>query len=106
MTAERRDGSAPDPAEVIHRLALSREQRDWISAAAGALEQHTDHDEDPLAMLEAAAELRGVVAGWDAASQSAPVETGPQPLKEALRQVADAESGVWGMDCESRTRRR
>jgi hypothetical protein len=96
MTAERRGGPAPDLAELVRRVALDREQRDWISAAAGALEQHAKHDEDPLAMLEAAAELRGVVAGWDAAGRSAALEPGPQPLREALRRIADAESGVWG----------
>jgi hypothetical protein len=47
-------------------------------------------------MLEAAAELRSVVAGWDAATDSGPVVAGPERLTEALRQIADAQSGVWG----------
>ena len=86
-----------DPVEIRHRVTLTREQRDWINAAAAALEDHADHDEDPPAMLEAAAELRRVVRDWDATGcdtrSAEPVE--PR-LRDALRQIADAESGLWG----------
>ena len=54
-----------DPAEEHRTVELSREQRDWVNAAAAALEQHADRDEDPHAMYEAARELRDLVADWD-----------------------------------------
>jgi hypothetical protein len=86
-----------DPADIRHLVTLTREQRDWINAAAAALEARADHDEDPPAMLEAAAELRRVVRDWDATGcdtrSAEPVE--PR-LRDALRQIADAESGLWG----------
>jgi hypothetical protein len=76
-------------------VVLSREQRDWINAAAAALEDHVDHDEDPLAMLEAA-ELRRVVGDWDGARDWRSAEPVEQRLRDALRQIAGAESGIWG----------
>ena len=47
-------------------------------------------------MLEAAAELRRVVSDWDAASDTRSAEPVEQRLRDALRQIADAESGIWG----------
>ena len=94
-----------DPADTRHRVTLSREQRDWINAAAAALEEHADHDEDPLAMLEAAAELRRIVGDWDVARDARPAEPVEQRLREALRQIANAESGVWGWIARRRARR-
>jgi hypothetical protein len=85
-----------DPAEITHRVTLTREQRDWINAAAAALEDHADHDEDPPAMLEAAAELRRVVRDCDAARDTRSAEPVEQRLRDALRQIANAESGIWG----------
>jgi hypothetical protein len=85
-----------DPADIRHLVTLSREQRDWINAAAAALEDHADHDEDPPAMLEAAAELRRVAGEWDIALDSRPEDAGEEHLREALRQIANAESGIWG----------
>jgi hypothetical protein len=89
-------GEPRDPADVRHRLMLNREQRDCIAAAAAAVEDHADHDEDKFAMLEAAAELRRVVDEWDGASDATPEDAGEERLREALRQIADAESGIWG----------
>ena len=83
-----------DPAEISHRVTLTREQRDWINAAVAALEDHADHDEDPPAMLEAAAELRRVVR--DATRDTRSAEPVEQRLRDALRQIANAESGIWG----------
>ena len=85
-----------DPAGTRHRVTLTREQRDWITAAAAALEDHADHDEDPPAMLDAAAELRRVAREWDIARDSRPEDAGEEDLREALRRIADAESGIWG----------
>jgi hypothetical protein len=85
-----------DPADISRRVMLTGEQRDWIRAAAAALEDHADHDVDPLAMLEAASELRRVVGEWDGARDSRSADTGEPRLREALRQIADAESGIWG----------
>jgi|tagenome__1003787_1003787.scaffolds.fasta_scaffold19745542_2 hypothetical protein len=85
-----------DPADISRRVMPSREQRDWINAAAAALEDHAGHDEDPPAMLEAAAELRRVAGEWDIARDSRPEDAGDEHLREALRQIADAESGIWG----------
>jgi hypothetical protein len=85
-----------DPADISRRVMLSREQRDWVAAAAAALEDHADHDEDPLAMLEAASELRRVASEWDVARESRPADAREPRLREALRQIADAESGIWG----------
>jgi hypothetical protein len=84
------------PADIRHRVTLSRDQRDWINVAAAALEDHADHDEDPPAMLEAAAELRRVARDWDAAYDTRSAELVEPRLHEALRQIADAESGIWG----------
>src|SRR3954447_4588965 len=85
-----------DPADISRRVMLSREQRDRISAAAAALEDHADHDEDPLAMLEAAAELRRGASDWGVARDSRPADAGEPRLREALCQIAAAESGIWG----------
>ena len=85
-----------EPAQIHHRLVISRQQRDWIAVAAAALEQHAGHDEDQLAMLEAASELRRVAGAWDAASDSRQSETVQQRLREALCRIANAESGIWG----------
>jgi hypothetical protein len=85
-----------DPAEISHRVTLTQEQRDWINAAAAALLDHADHDEDPLAMLEAATELRRVVRDCDAARDTRSAEPVEQRLRDALRQIANAESGIWG----------
>ena len=46
------------PTKTHRRISLTREQRDRINTAAAALEAHAGHDEDPLALLLAAAELR------------------------------------------------
>ena len=85
-----------DPADIRHLVTLSREQRDWINAAAAALEDHADQDQDPPAMLEAAAELRRVAGDWDAACNAHSAEPVEPRLRYALRQIADAESGIWG----------
>jgi hypothetical protein len=85
-----------DPADIPHHVTLTREQRDWINAAATALEDHADQDEDPPAMLEAAAELRSVASDWDAACDTRSAEPVEPRLRDALRQIADAESGIWG----------
>jgi hypothetical protein len=85
-----------DPAEISRCVVLSREQRVWINAAAAALEDLADHDENPLAMLEAACELRRVASEWDVARDSRPADAREPRLREALRQIADAESGIWG----------
>jgi hypothetical protein len=60
---------ARDPADTRRRISLTREQRDRIDTAAAALEAHAGHDEDPLTMLLAAADLRGVVGEWDVANE-------------------------------------
>jgi hypothetical protein len=85
-----------DPAQIRHGVTLTQPQRDWINAAAAALEDHADHDEDPPAMLEAAAELRRVVRDWDAARHAPSAKPVERRLRDALRQIADAESGIWG----------
>src|SRR5512132_1266346 len=85
-----------DPADIRRRVTLSREQRDWINAAAAALADHADRDEDPPAMLEAAAELRRVASDWDAGCDTRSEEPDEPRLRDALRQIADAESGIWG----------
>jgi hypothetical protein len=95
MSAPPGDASARDPGER-RRVALSRQQRARISAAAVALERYAGHDEDPLGLLLAASELRAVVAHWDAASPREPAGRDPQRLEAALRRIADGESGVWG----------
>ena len=64
------DGMSNDPADEHRRIDVTREQRDWVNAAAAALEQHADEDEDPHAMSEAARELRDLVAAWDASPQT------------------------------------
>jgi hypothetical protein len=87
---------APDPADTRRRISLTREQRDRIDTAAAALEAHAGHDEDPLAMLLAAAELRGVVDEWDVANDARSADPVEQRLRQALRQIANAESGAWG----------
>jgi hypothetical protein len=87
--------AARDP-EGVHRVALDRRRRERINAAAAALERHAGHDEDPFALLLAAAELRRIAAHPDAATPAEPVEAGPQRLREALVRIADAESGIWG----------
>jgi hypothetical protein len=91
MQRERRD-----PADSRRRLTLTREQRDRIDTAAAALEAHAGHDEDPLTMLLAAADLRGVVGEWDVANDARSAEPVEQRLRQALRQIANAESGAWG----------
>src|SRR4051812_33046420 len=47
-------------------------------------------------LFEAASELRRVVGEWDAARDSKPADAVEPRLREALRQIADAESGIWG----------
>ena len=85
-----------DPVDIRHFVTLSREQRDWIDAAAAALADHADRDEDPPAILEAVAELRRVASDWDAACDTRSAEPVEARLRDALRQIADAESGIWG----------
>jgi hypothetical protein len=87
---------ARDPADSRRRITLTREQRDRIDTAAAALEAHAGHDEDPLTMLLAAAELRGVVGEWDVANDARSADPVEQRLRQALRQIANAESGAWG----------
>ena len=94
MTPMRRQ--ARDPADTRRRISLTREQRDRIDTAAAALEAHAGHDEDPLSMLLAAAELRGVVGEWDVANDSMSADPVDERLRQALRRIADAESGAWG----------
>ena len=86
---------ARDPADSRRRISLTREQRDRIDTAAAALEAHAGHDEDPLTMLLAAADLRGRhrVGRRKRREVRRPVE---QRLRQALRQIANAESGAWG----------
>jgi hypothetical protein len=96
MSAAQRDAAARHPAHAVRHLALRRRQRDQIIAAAAALEQHADHDEDPFELLLVAAVLRSVAADWDAANAPEEVGTGPQRLREALCRIADSESGIWG----------
>jgi len=84
------------PAKTHRRILLTREQRDRIGTAAAALEAHAGHDEDPLALLLAAAELRGVVGEWDAAHDARSADPVEQRLRRALGQIANAESGAWG----------
>jgi hypothetical protein len=95
MSAGERDTSARDP-EGVHCLALSRQRRARINAAAAALERHAGHDQDPLALLLAAAELRSLAAHPDATGPAEPAAVDPQLLREALVRIADAESGIWG----------
>ena len=85
-----------DPADSRRRISLTREQRDRIDTAAAALEAHAGHDEDPLTMLMAAADLRGVVGEWDVANDARSADPVEQRLRHALRQIANAESGAWG----------
>jgi hypothetical protein len=85
-----------DPADSRRRLTLTREQRDRIDTAAAALEAHAGHDEDPLDMLLTAAELRGLVGEWDVANDTSSADPVEQRLRQALRQIASAESGPWG----------
>ena len=87
---------ARDPADTRRRISLTREQRDRIDTAAAALEAHAGHDEDPLTMLLAAADLRGVVDEWDVANDARSADPVEQRLRQALRQIANAESGAWG----------
>jgi hypothetical protein len=87
---------ARDPADTRRRISLTREQRDRIDTAAAALEAHASHDEDPLTMLMAAADLRGVVCEWDVANAAKSADPVEQRLRQALRQIANAESGAWG----------
>ena len=47
-------------------------------------------------MLLAAAELRGVVGEWDVANDARSADPVEQRLRQALRQIANAESGAWG----------
>ena len=47
-------------------------------------------------MLEAAAELHRVVRDWDVACDAHWAEPVEPRLRDALRQIADAESGIWG----------
>ena len=85
-----------DPADSRRGISLTREQRDRIDTAAAALEAHAGHDEDPLTMLLAAAELRGVVGEWDVANDARSADPVEQRLRQALRQIANAESAAWG----------
>ena len=87
---------ARDPADTRRRISLTREQRDRIDTAAAALETHAGHDEDPLAMLLTAAELRSVVGECDVANDARSADPVEQRLRRALRQIANAESGAWG----------
>ena len=84
------------PADTRRRITLTREQRDRIDTAAAALEAHAGHDEDPLAMLLAAAELRGVAGEWDVANGARSADPVEERLRQALCQIANAESGAWG----------
>jgi hypothetical protein len=47
-------------------------------------------------MLLAAADLRGVVVEWDVANDARSADPVEQRLRQALRQIANAESGAWG----------
>jgi hypothetical protein len=47
-------------------------------------------------MLLAAADLRGVVGEWDVANDARSADPVEQRLRQALRQIANAESGAWG----------
>jgi hypothetical protein len=95
MSTGERDTSARDP-EGVHRLARSRQRRARINAAAAALERHAGHDQDPLALFLAAAELRSIAAHPDATGPAESAATELQRLREALVRIANAESGIWG----------
>ena len=83
------DVTCDDPAAQHRRIEMTREQRDWVNAAAAALEHHANDDEDPHAMCEAARELRDLVAAWDSAPP--PTEENDDPPgpseSEGLRPV-------------------
>jgi len=85
-----------DPAEIRHRVVLSREQRDWINAAAGALEQHAGMTSIRVRCSRpppsCAASSGSGISQATRSRQSSPQER----LRAALRQIADADSGAWG----------
>ena len=87
---------ARDSADTRRRILLTRDQRDRIDTAGAALEAHAGHDDDPLTMLLAAADLRGVVGEWDVANDARSADPGERRLCQALPQIANAESGAWG----------
>jgi hypothetical protein len=86
------------------RITLTREQRDRIDTAAASLEAHAGHDEDPLTMLLAAAELCGVVGEWDVANdaraQTPSNSVSPRAAPDRQRRV-----GRLGLDRAGRARR-
>ena len=91
---------ARGPAKTHRRILLTREQRDRINTAAAALEAHAGHDEDPLALLLAAAELRGVVGEWDAAHDARSANPAEQRLRRR-QGVLGARTDELGRPCRS-----
>jgi hypothetical protein len=73
MSSEQHDGSLRDPAEVVRRLALNREQRDWINAAAAASNSTPSTTRTPTRCSRRPADYAGVVAAWDVARCEEPV---------------------------------
>ena len=96
---------APRSRRHLHRVTLTREQRDWINATATALEDHADHDEDPPAMLEAASELRRVVRDCDVARDTRPGDAREPRLRDASAPDRRRRVGDLGLDRAGRARR-